>query len=240
MYSFAIYLQDMILALVNIKAFLRYDFQRWHLYTVDLAIFARRANSRIEESRQNYYYNSTTKEKWKFVNSKLREKYKSKKFTKIWPRENYQIYSMLTVFSGHMTPSLTLSYMFTVFSGHMIPAMTPSLTMGTTRIPTRHLTLALSRPRIPRSLRRVQSPWEMRWYLVRLRPPPHHLLPAGPPAFPFCPTTESSRSPPMCPPGIAWPTPACRESRLTVTLRSLTCQPLGLVSVVYKRAWVFT
>ena len=34
----------------------------------------RRTNSRIQESRENYYYDSATEEKWKFVNSKLREK----------------------------------------------------------------------------------------------------------------------------------------------------------------------
>ena len=47
------------------------------------ANFARRTNSRIPESRENYYYNSTYKEKEKFVNSKLREKSQNKKFAKI-------------------------------------------------------------------------------------------------------------------------------------------------------------
>ena len=36
--------------------------------------FARRTNSRIHESRENYYYNSASKVKWKLSNSKLREK----------------------------------------------------------------------------------------------------------------------------------------------------------------------
>ena len=55
---------------------------RW--YTVDLVIFARfltffaniarRLTSRIQESHGNYYYNSASKENWKFVKSKLLEK----------------------------------------------------------------------------------------------------------------------------------------------------------------------
>ena len=38
-------------------------------YTVDLVIFlvfARRTNSPIQESRENYFHNNATKEKWKF------------------------------------------------------------------------------------------------------------------------------------------------------------------------------
>ena len=42
------------------------------------ANFARRTNSRIQESREEYYYNSPTKEKWKLANSKLREKSQNK------------------------------------------------------------------------------------------------------------------------------------------------------------------
>ena len=34
------------------------------------ANFASRTNSRIQEFRENYFYNSTNKEKWKFANSK--------------------------------------------------------------------------------------------------------------------------------------------------------------------------
>ena len=42
-----------------------------------VANFARRTNSRIQESREKYLYNSVTKEKWKFANPKLRENSKS-------------------------------------------------------------------------------------------------------------------------------------------------------------------
>ena len=45
--------------------------------------FARRTNSRIQESRENYYYNSATKEKEIFANSKLHDKFQNKKFGKI-------------------------------------------------------------------------------------------------------------------------------------------------------------
>ena len=45
------------------------------------ANFARRTNSRIQESRKKY--NSTTEEKWKFANSKLREKSQNQTFSKI-------------------------------------------------------------------------------------------------------------------------------------------------------------
>ena len=41
---------------------------------------ARKTNSRIQEFRENHYYNSATKEKRKFANSKLREKSKNQKF----------------------------------------------------------------------------------------------------------------------------------------------------------------
>ena len=47
------------------------------------ANFARRTNSRIQESREYYYYNSITKEKEKSANSKLREKSPNQKFAKI-------------------------------------------------------------------------------------------------------------------------------------------------------------
>ena len=47
------------------------------------ANFARRTNSRIQESRENYYCNSGTKEKRKFANSKLREKSQNRKLAKI-------------------------------------------------------------------------------------------------------------------------------------------------------------
>ena len=56
--------------------------------------FVRKTNSRIQASRENYYYISATKEKWKSANSKLREKSQNKKFAKIWTPENYQIYSI--------------------------------------------------------------------------------------------------------------------------------------------------
>ena len=62
----------------------------------EVLIFAnsmRRTNSRIQESSENYY-NSATKEKYEFANSKLREKSKNKKFAKkMLTGENYQIYS---------------------------------------------------------------------------------------------------------------------------------------------------
>ena len=48
--------------------------------TVDLVIFARRTNSRIQESRENYYYNTAPVEKWKFANFKLREESQKQKF----------------------------------------------------------------------------------------------------------------------------------------------------------------
>ena len=38
------------------------------------ANFAWRTNSRIQDSRENYYYDSATKEKGKFANTKLRDK----------------------------------------------------------------------------------------------------------------------------------------------------------------------
>ena len=65
------------------------------------AIFARRTNSRIQEFHENYFYNSATKEKWKFANSKLCEKSQNQKFAKIYTRENYQIYSILTCQPHH-------------------------------------------------------------------------------------------------------------------------------------------
>ena len=42
----------------------------------------------------NYYYNSSTIEQWKFANSKLREKSQNQKLVKIYTRENYQIYGI--------------------------------------------------------------------------------------------------------------------------------------------------
>ena len=51
-------------------------------------------NSRIQESRENFYYNSATEKKWKFANYKLRKKSQNPKFAKIQTRENYQIYSI--------------------------------------------------------------------------------------------------------------------------------------------------
>ena len=59
------------------------------------ANFARRTNSRIQESRENYYYNSATKGKLKFTNFKLCEKSQNLKFAEIETRENYRIYSIL-------------------------------------------------------------------------------------------------------------------------------------------------
>ena len=38
------------------------------------ANFARRRNSEIEESRENYYYNIATEDKWKFANSNFVKK----------------------------------------------------------------------------------------------------------------------------------------------------------------------
>ena len=40
-------------------------------------------NTRIQESHENYFYNSATKEKIKLANSKLREKYQYEKITKM-------------------------------------------------------------------------------------------------------------------------------------------------------------
>ena len=48
------------------------------------ANIARRTNSRIQESRKNYYYKSATKERWKFGNSNFPEKSQNQKFAKIW------------------------------------------------------------------------------------------------------------------------------------------------------------
>ena len=56
--------------------------------------FARRTNSRILESRENYYYIISTKEKWKFANSKFCEKSQNMKFATFLTSENYQIYSI--------------------------------------------------------------------------------------------------------------------------------------------------
>ena len=47
------------------------------------ANFVRRTNSRIQESCENYYYDSATEEKEKFANSTLREKSENKKFAKL-------------------------------------------------------------------------------------------------------------------------------------------------------------
>ena len=51
-------------------------------HTLDLVIFAnlaRRTNSRIQECRVNYYYNSAIEEKWKLANSKLHENLNTRK-----------------------------------------------------------------------------------------------------------------------------------------------------------------
>ena len=66
------------------------------LNTVDLLIFAnfaRRTNSRIQESRENYYYNSATKEIEKFANFNLLESIKIRNSRKFKHAKNYQIYS---------------------------------------------------------------------------------------------------------------------------------------------------
>ena len=47
------------------------------------ANFRRRTHSRIKESRENYYYDSATKEKEKFANTKLRGKFQNEYFAKI-------------------------------------------------------------------------------------------------------------------------------------------------------------
>ena len=63
--------------------------------TVDLVIvanFARRTNSQIQESRENYYYDSATKGKLKFASFKFRGKSQNQKFAKIETRGNYRIY----------------------------------------------------------------------------------------------------------------------------------------------------
>ena len=44
---------------------------------------ARKKNSRIQESRENYYYNSASEEKWKFANCEIRKKSQNQKFAKI-------------------------------------------------------------------------------------------------------------------------------------------------------------
>ena len=54
----------------------------------EILIFARRTNSRIQESRENYFYNSALKKKIKIANSKLREKSQNQKFAKIQTHEN--------------------------------------------------------------------------------------------------------------------------------------------------------
>ena len=58
------------------------------------ASFARRTNSRIQVSRDNYYYISATKENWKFANIKPREKSQNQNFAKMYTREYYLIYSI--------------------------------------------------------------------------------------------------------------------------------------------------
>ena len=58
------------------------------------ANFARRTHLRIQELRENYYFNSSTKEKLKFANYKLREKSQNQKIAKISKHENYKIYSI--------------------------------------------------------------------------------------------------------------------------------------------------
>ena len=54
---------------------------------------ARMANSRIQNSRKNYYYNSATKEKWKFRILNFVKVPKSE-IRKYLNTKNYQIYSM--------------------------------------------------------------------------------------------------------------------------------------------------
>ena len=51
--------------------------------TREVLIFAKRTNSRIQESHENYYYNSATKEEYKFANSKISKKSKNQQFAKI-------------------------------------------------------------------------------------------------------------------------------------------------------------
>ena len=47
------------------------------------ANFSKRTNSRIQESREKYYYNSVIKEKYEFENYKFHEKSQNRKFAKI-------------------------------------------------------------------------------------------------------------------------------------------------------------
>ena len=47
------------------------------------AYFARRVNLRIQKSRENYYHNCATKEKWKFVISETRENLNARKLTDV-------------------------------------------------------------------------------------------------------------------------------------------------------------
>ena len=60
----------------------------------EVLIFASTTNLLIQECHENYYYNSSTKKKWKFVRPKPREKSRNQKFTKIKTQENYRIYSI--------------------------------------------------------------------------------------------------------------------------------------------------
>ena len=76
---------------VNFKLILKYC--RYIRVAYIFANFERRTNARIQEYLENYYYNSAIKEKFKFPNSKLREKIQNKKFAKIKTRENHQISS---------------------------------------------------------------------------------------------------------------------------------------------------
>ena len=81
----------------------------------DVLIFARRTNSQNQESRGNFYYNSATKEKWKFANSEQREKSQNQKFAKIWARKNDQIYSIFICASRWYSRLSLLSHRFEQF-----------------------------------------------------------------------------------------------------------------------------
>ena len=72
----------------------------WYSRGFNFRYFARRTNSHIQESQENYYSNSATIEKLKFTNSKLCEKSQNQKFAKIWTCENYQTYSISLRFRG--------------------------------------------------------------------------------------------------------------------------------------------
>ena len=56
----------------------------WSGNILEVLIFAKRTNLRVQESRKKYYYSSATTEKWKFAKFKLREKFQNQKFEKIY------------------------------------------------------------------------------------------------------------------------------------------------------------